>query len=42
MDARTVGLLLLGGAGLAVVVWMLHKIGKVLGGAGCPWLSPSA
>ena len=30
MDAHSMGVLLLGGAGLAVVVWVLHKIGKVL------------
>jgi S-DNA-T family DNA segregation ATPase FtsK/SpoIIIE len=30
MDAHTLGMLLLGGAGLAIVVWVLHKIGKAL------------
>jgi S-DNA-T family DNA segregation ATPase FtsK/SpoIIIE len=30
MDAHTIGILLVGGAGLAVLVWVLHKIGKVL------------
>jgi S-DNA-T family DNA segregation ATPase FtsK/SpoIIIE len=30
MDARTFGVLLLGGAGLAVVVWVLHKLGRAL------------
>jgi S-DNA-T family DNA segregation ATPase FtsK/SpoIIIE len=30
MDARMIGVLLLGGAGLAVVVWVLHKVGKAL------------
>jgi DNA segregation ATPase FtsK/SpoIIIE, S-DNA-T family len=30
MDARTVGMLLAGGVGLAVTVWVLHKIGKAL------------
>jgi len=30
MDANTIGVLLLGGAGLGVVVWVLHKIGKAL------------
>jgi S-DNA-T family DNA segregation ATPase FtsK/SpoIIIE len=30
MDAHTIGVLLVGGAGLAVLVWVLHKIGKVL------------
>jgi hypothetical protein len=30
MDAHTVGVVLLGGAGLAMVVWVLHKSGKVL------------
>jgi S-DNA-T family DNA segregation ATPase FtsK/SpoIIIE len=30
MNAHTIGMLLLGGAGLAVVVWVLHKIGKAL------------
>ncbi|HXT44647.1 MAG TPA: FtsK/SpoIIIE domain-containing protein [Pseudonocardiaceae bacterium] len=30
MDTRTITMLLLSGAGLAVVVWMLHKIGKTL------------
>jgi DNA segregation ATPase FtsK/SpoIIIE, S-DNA-T family len=30
MDAHTVGVLLLGGAGLAVLVWVLHTIGKAL------------
>src|SRR5689334_19517491 len=30
MDAHTVGIVLVGSAGLAVLVWVLHKIGKVL------------
>ena len=30
MDAHTIGILLVGGAGLAVLVWVLHKIGKAL------------
>jgi DNA segregation ATPase FtsK/SpoIIIE, S-DNA-T family len=30
MDAHTLGVLLLGGTGLAMVVWVLHKIGKAL------------
>src|SRR2546427_11998606 len=30
MDAHTVGILLVGGAGLAVVVWVLHKLGRAL------------
>jgi len=30
MDARTMGVLLLGGAGLGLVVWVLHKTGKAL------------
>jgi DNA segregation ATPase FtsK/SpoIIIE, S-DNA-T family len=30
MDAHTIGVLLLGGAGLGAVVWVLHKIGKAL------------
>jgi DNA segregation ATPase FtsK/SpoIIIE, S-DNA-T family len=30
MDAHTIGALLVGGAGLAVTVWVLHKIGKAL------------
>jgi S-DNA-T family DNA segregation ATPase FtsK/SpoIIIE len=30
MDAHTFGILLVGGAGLAVVVWVLHKIGRAL------------
>jgi S-DNA-T family DNA segregation ATPase FtsK/SpoIIIE len=30
MDAHTIGIVLVGGAGLAVLVWVLHKIGKVL------------
>jgi DNA segregation ATPase FtsK/SpoIIIE, S-DNA-T family len=30
MDAHTIGVLLLGGAGLGLVVWVLHKIGKAL------------
>jgi S-DNA-T family DNA segregation ATPase FtsK/SpoIIIE len=30
MDAYSIGMLLLGGAGLAVMVWVLHKIGKAL------------
>ena len=30
MDAHTIGMLLLAGAGLAVTVWVLHKIGKAL------------
>ena len=30
MEAHTIGVLLLGGAGLAVTVWVLHKIGKAL------------
>ena len=30
MDAHTIGVLLLAGAGLGVVVWVLHKIGTVL------------
>jgi len=30
MDAHTIGVLLLGGAGLSAVVWALHKIGKAL------------
>jgi DNA segregation ATPase FtsK/SpoIIIE, S-DNA-T family len=30
MDARMIGVLLLSGAGLAVAVWALHKIGKAL------------
>ena len=30
MDAHTIGILLVGGAGLAVLVWVLHKIGEVL------------
>ena len=30
MDAHTFGVLLVGGAGLAVVVWVLHKLGRAL------------
>ncbi|TVT20865.1 cell division protein FtsK, partial [Amycolatopsis rhizosphaerae] len=30
MNAHTFGVLLLGGAGLALVVWVLHKLGKAL------------
>jgi S-DNA-T family DNA segregation ATPase FtsK/SpoIIIE len=30
MDAHAIEIVLLGGAGLAVVVWVLHKIGKAL------------
>jgi hypothetical protein len=30
MDAHAIGVLLLGGAGLGAVVWVLHKIGKAL------------
>jgi DNA segregation ATPase FtsK/SpoIIIE, S-DNA-T family len=30
MDANTLGILLVGGAGLAVVVWVLHKLGHAL------------
>src|SRR5919199_1189702 len=30
MDPRTIAMLLLGGASLAVLVWVLHKIGKAL------------
>jgi S-DNA-T family DNA segregation ATPase FtsK/SpoIIIE len=30
MDAHTIGVLLLAGAGLGVAVWVLHKIGKAL------------
>jgi hypothetical protein len=30
MDAHTIGMLLLGGVGLGVTVWVLHKIGKTL------------
>jgi S-DNA-T family DNA segregation ATPase FtsK/SpoIIIE len=30
MDAHTFGMLLLGTAGLAVVVWVLHKLGRTL------------
>jgi S-DNA-T family DNA segregation ATPase FtsK/SpoIIIE len=30
MDAHTIGVLLLGGLGLGLVVWVLHKIGKAL------------
>jgi DNA segregation ATPase FtsK/SpoIIIE, S-DNA-T family len=30
MDTHTIGMLLLGGLGLGAVVWVLHKIGKVL------------
>lgn len=30
MDAHTFGVLLLGGAGLALVVWVLHKLGRAL------------
>jgi S-DNA-T family DNA segregation ATPase FtsK/SpoIIIE len=30
MDARTMAMLLLGGVSLAVLVWVLHKIGKAL------------
>jgi S-DNA-T family DNA segregation ATPase FtsK/SpoIIIE len=30
MDAHTFGILLFGGAGLAVVVWVLHKLGRAL------------
>ena len=30
MDAHTFGILLIGGAGLAVVVWVLHKLGRAL------------
>ena len=30
MDAHTIGVLLRAGAGLGVVVWVLHKIGKAL------------
>jgi DNA segregation ATPase FtsK/SpoIIIE, S-DNA-T family len=30
MDTRTMAMLLLGGASLAVLVWVLHKIGKAL------------
>ncbi|MGH3702800.1 MAG: cell division protein FtsK, partial [Pseudonocardiaceae bacterium] len=30
MDGHTIGVLLLGGTGLAVLVWVLHKIGKAL------------
>ncbi len=30
MDTRTIAVLLLGGASLAVLVWVLHKIGKAL------------
>jgi S-DNA-T family DNA segregation ATPase FtsK/SpoIIIE len=30
MDVHTIGMVLLGGAGLAVLVWVLHKIGKTL------------
>jgi DNA segregation ATPase FtsK/SpoIIIE, S-DNA-T family len=30
MDAHTIGVLLLAGAGLGVTVWVLHKIGKAL------------
>jgi S-DNA-T family DNA segregation ATPase FtsK/SpoIIIE len=30
MDAHTIGMLLVGGAGLGLVVWVLHKIGKAL------------
>src|SRR5262249_46465266 len=30
MDAHSIGMLLLSSAGLAVVVWALHKIGKAL------------
>jgi DNA segregation ATPase FtsK/SpoIIIE, S-DNA-T family len=30
MDAHTIGVLLVGGAGLGLVVWVLHKIGKAL------------
>jgi S-DNA-T family DNA segregation ATPase FtsK/SpoIIIE len=30
MDPHTLGVLVLGGAGLAVVIWVLHKIGRAL------------
>jgi S-DNA-T family DNA segregation ATPase FtsK/SpoIIIE len=30
MDTRTIAMLLLGGASLALLVWVLHKIGKAL------------
>jgi S-DNA-T family DNA segregation ATPase FtsK/SpoIIIE len=30
MDAHTIGIVLVGGAGLTLLVWVLHKIGKVL------------
>lgn len=30
MDAHTIGVLLLGGVGLGVVVWVLYKIGTAL------------
>jgi hypothetical protein len=30
MDAHTIGMLLLDGAGLGTVVWALHKIGRAL------------
>ena len=30
MDTRTITMLLLGGVSLAVLVWVLHKIGKAL------------
>src|ERR687893_1985445 len=30
MDAHAIGMLLLGGVGLAVAVWVLHKLGKAL------------
>ena len=30
MNAHTIGMLLVSGAGLAGLVWVLHKIGKVL------------
>jgi DNA segregation ATPase FtsK/SpoIIIE, S-DNA-T family len=30
MDAHTIGMLLVGGAGLGLLVWVLHKIGKAL------------
>ena len=30
MDAHTIGMFLASGVGLAVTVWVLHKIGKAL------------
>jgi S-DNA-T family DNA segregation ATPase FtsK/SpoIIIE len=30
MDAHTLGILILGGAGLGLTVWVLHKVGKAL------------